>query len=70
MKVRAKLVIIGIISVIATMVLFFAQKPGANTGVFNMIMEIAIMIGLMFVFISINFFAISFILKKIGTFFR
>lgn len=69
MPTSKKLIIIGVIAVVVTLVLFFIDSdpmyPGFS-GVLKTIFECIMMAALIFLILAINFFALSFFVKKIA----
>lgn len=63
-----KLLIIAALSLIVSIVIF-ATAPGQNRSSFDSMFGIALMSGLVFICLAINFFAISFLVKRIRNFF-
>jgi NADH:ubiquinone oxidoreductase subunit 3 (subunit A) len=71
MKTEKKLIIIGILSVLITLVLFAIDTapmyPGIS-GIFRSIFELGMMAFLIFLIIAMNFFAIAFVVRKVREF--
>lgn len=64
MKLEKKLLVIGIVSFILTMVLYFLDSDERTSSLFTTIFEIFLMTAMLFLVIAINFFAISFFVRK------
>lgn len=73
MKLEKKLIIIGVISFVITLIMYFLDSdpnyPGF-TGFLNSMFELGLMTFLIFLVISINFFAISFLVTRIARLFK
>jgi hypothetical protein len=72
MKTEKKLIIIGILSVLITLVLFAIDiKPmySGMSGIIRSIFELGMMAFLIFLILAMNYFAIAFVIRKVRDFF-
>jgi hypothetical protein len=70
MTIEKKITIIGIISVIITIVLFCIDSNPKNQSIFRAVFEFSLMALLLFGIIAMNYFAIAFCIRKIGKLFK
>jgi ABC-type multidrug transport system fused ATPase/permease subunit len=70
MNLEKKITIIAVISVMLTITLFWLDDDPPYENIFKTIFELLLMTILIFGIITMNFFAISFFVKRIKSLFR
>lgn len=70
MALQKKLIIIGILSILFSIVSFFVVGGERNPNIFMNVFEIGMLAVLAFFLFAINFFALAFCIKKIAGFLK